>query len=194
MVILIAIGIIFLGLIFIVMAVIIRRRHRNRTTGRIKDDGKKDKSGGDYEQIGLTDKGIYHTLAEASGQEKAEGGYEALKKTDGDKALYHTLGGVKEPSEAQGQGGYEALKKTDEEKAVYQTLGGVEEPSQTQGQGGYEALQNVKAQVYQSLSSGSGKPEGGAEGGYEQLPQKDVTVKENPYEELKADKQKKELQ
>ncbi|KAA0705056.1 hypothetical protein E1301_Tti017841 [Triplophysa tibetana] len=160
-VILIAIVVIFLGLIFIVMAVIIRRRHRNRTTGRIKDEGKKDKSGGDYEQIGLTDKGIYHTLAEASGQEKAEGGYEALKKTDDDKAVYHTLGAVEEPSEAQGQGGY-------------------------------EALQNVKAQVYQTLSSGSGKPEGEAEGGYEQLPQKDVTVEENPYEELKADKQKKE--
>ncbi|XP_056593945.1 uncharacterized protein LOC130413044 isoform X2 [Triplophysa dalaica] len=193
-VILIAIVIIFLGLIFIVMAVIIRRRHRNRATVQVKDDGKKDKSGGDYEQIGLTDKGIYHTLAEASGQEKAEGGYEALKKTDDDKAVYHTLGGVKEPSEAQGQGGYEALKKTDEEKAVYHTLGGVNEPSEAQGQGGYEALQNVKAQVYQTLSSGSGKPEGEAEGGYEQLPQKDVNVEENPYEELKADKQKKELQ
>ncbi|XP_057178090.1 uncharacterized protein LOC130546706 isoform X2 [Triplophysa rosa] len=153
--------IVFLGLIFIVMAVIIRRRHRNRTTGRIKDDGRKDKSGGDYEQIGLGNKAIYHTLAEASGQEKAEGGYEALKKTDDEKAVYHTLGAV-------------------------------EEPGQAQGQGGYEALQNVKAQVYQTLSSESGKPEGEAEGGYEQLPQKDVTVEENPYEELKADKQKKE--
>ncbi|XP_065114918.1 uncharacterized protein [Paramisgurnus dabryanus] len=73
--------------------------------------------------------------------------------------------------------GKETKKDKSEDKGVYHTLkageGSGEGSSQDQDQGGNEALQNVKAQVYQTLSSdGSGKPKEEAEGGYEQLPQK----------------------
>ncbi|XP_065114907.1 uncharacterized protein [Paramisgurnus dabryanus] len=187
--------IIFLGVVIIIL-VALKWRHRRgvQSLGRGKDDKMKDKSGADYEQLALTDKAVYHTLGEAKDQvkEEGEGGYEALKKTE-DKGVYHTL----KAGEGTGEGGYEALKKT-EDKGVYHTLkageGSGEESSQAQGQGGYEALKNVKAQVYQTLSSdGSGKPKEEAEGGYEQLPQKigdpqDVKGDENPYEELKAAK------
>nr|XP_055037869.1 uncharacterized protein LOC129425803 [Misgurnus anguillicaudatus] len=185
--------ILFLGVLIIIL-VALKWRHRRgvQSLGRGKDDKMKDKSGADYEQLALTDKAEYHTLDEAKGQakEEGEGGYEALKKTE-DKGVYHTL----KAGEGSGEGGYEALKKT-EDKAVYHTLKAGEGSGEgsSQGQGGYEALQNVKAQVYQTLSSdGSGKPKEEAEGGYEQLPQKigdpqDVKVEENPYEELKASK------
>ncbi|XP_073720389.1 titin [Misgurnus anguillicaudatus] len=184
----------FLGVLIIILLLWWKWKHRRgvQSLERGKDDKMKDKSGADYEQLALTDKAEYHTLNEAKGQakEEGEGGYEALKKTE-DKGVYHTL----KAGEGSGEGGYEALKKT-EDKAVYHTLKAGEGSGEgsSQGQGGYEALQNVKAQVYQTLSSdGSGKPKEEAEGGYEQLPQKigdpqDVKVEENPYEELKASK------
>ncbi|XP_043082077.1 high affinity immunoglobulin gamma Fc receptor I isoform X6 [Puntigrus tetrazona] len=117
---------------------------------------------------------------------KTGGDYEQIQLKGKDQGVYHTLG--ESQSKDQAEGGYEPLQKKQEE-GVYHTVGPGE--GQSEGQGGYEALKNVKAEVYQTLSSeGSKKPTGEAEGGYEQLPQKDkdyevVKVEENQYEELK---------
>ncbi|XP_016423536.1 uncharacterized protein LOC107752134 [Sinocyclocheilus rhinocerous] len=120
-------------------------------------------------------------------KDKTTGGdYEQIQLKDKDQAVYHTLG--ESTSKDQAEGGYEPLQKR-QEGGVYHTLGPGE--GQSEGQGGYEALKSVKVEVYQTLSSDdSKKPAGEAEGGYEQLPQKDkdyeaVTVEENPYEEVK---------
>ncbi|XP_016095270.1 uncharacterized protein, partial [Sinocyclocheilus grahami] len=120
-------------------------------------------------------------------KDKTTGGdYEQIQLKDKDQAVYHTLG--ENTSKDQAEGGYEPLQKRQEE-GVYHSLAPGE--GQGEGQGGYEALKSVKAEVYQTLSSAdSKKPGGEAEGGYEQLPQKDkdyeaVTVEENPYEEVK---------
>lgn len=127
-------------------------------------------------------------------KDKTTGGdYEQIQLKDKDQAVYHTLG--ESTNKDQAEGGYEALQKRQEE-GVYHTVGLGE--GQSEGQGGYEALKNVKAEVYQTLSSDdSKKPAGEAEGGYEQLPQKDkdyeaVTVEENPWEVKKQTAKEKE--
>ncbi len=147
--------------LLIVLLVALKRRRGGSGIQETKRD--KDKTtGGDYEQIQLKDK---------------------------DQAVYHTLG--ESTNKDQAEGGYQALQKRQDE-GVYHTVG-PEGPGggPSEAQGGYEALKSVKAEVYQTLSSGdSTKPAGEAEGGYEKLPQKDkdyeaVTVEENPYEEVK---------
>lgn len=151
--------------VLIVVLVALKFRRRGGSSVQTTERDKDKKTGGDYEQIQLTDQAVYHTLGESTDKDKGEG-----------------------------EGGYEALQKRQEE-TVYHTLGPGEGQSQGEGQGGYEALKNVKAEVYQTLSSAESKtPAGESEGGYEQLPQKAkdyeaVTVEENPYEELKAGQQ-----
>ncbi|XP_052397899.1 uncharacterized protein LOC127945843 [Carassius gibelio] len=168
--IMIAVILIVLGLL-IVLLIALKRRSGGSDVQASKRD--KDKTtGGEYEQIQLKDKdqAVYHTLGESTGKEQ-----------------------VKDEAE----GGYEALQKKQEE-GVYHTLGQGE--GQGEGQGGYEALKNVKAEVYQTLSTDdTKKPEKEAEEGYEQPSQKNkdyetVTVEENPYEEVKKqmDKEKNE--
>ncbi|RXN02256.1 high affinity immunoglobulin gamma Fc receptor I-like isoform X1 [Labeo rohita] len=186
---------IILGVLIVVLIALKRRRGGSSIEATKRD---KDKTaGGDYEQIQLKDKdtAVYHTLGESAGKDQAEGGYEALQQRK-EEGVYHTLVEGQGQGQGQGEGGYEALKSVKTE--VYQTLssdgsgkGQEQGQGQGQGEGGYEALKSVKAEVYQTLSSdGSKKPEGEAEGGYEQLPQKDkdyqaVTVEDNPYEEVK---------
>ncbi|XP_059381182.1 uncharacterized protein LOC132116376 [Carassius carassius] len=195
--ILVAALLIFLGLL-IILLIALKRRRGGSAIQETKQD--KDKTtAGDYEQIQLKDKAVYHTLGEGTSKDQAEGGYEPLKKTQ-EEGVYHTVGPVEGQSEGQGQGqgGYEALKSIKVD--VYHTVGPVEGQSegqgQGQGQGGYEALKSVKGEVYHTLSSDdSKKPAGEAEGGYEQLPQKDkdyetVTVEDNPYEEVKKQRGK----
>ncbi|XP_026114159.1 uncharacterized protein LOC113092669 [Carassius auratus] len=168
--IMIAVILIVLGLL-IVLLIALKRRSGGSDVQASKRD--KDKTtGGEYEQIQLKDKdqAVYHTLGESTGKEQ-----------------------VKDEAE----GGYEALQKKQEE-GVYHTLGQGE--GQGEGQGGYEALKNVKAEVYQTLSTDdTKKTEKEAEEGYEQPSQKNkdyetVTVEENPYEEVKKqmDKEKNE--
>ncbi|XP_051970793.1 uncharacterized protein LOC127635055 [Xyrauchen texanus] len=166
---------IILGVTIIVLVVLKRRQRRRGESGKQaigggKDDRKK-QAGGDYEQINLTDQGVYDTLGEASAQDKAEAGYEHLKRRE--DAVYHTLGTGEGQSQGQGegQGGYEALKGVKAE--VYHTLGPGEGQSQGQGQGqgGYEALKGVKAEVYHTLGPGEGQSQGQGQGqgGYEAL-------------------------
>ncbi|XP_059391394.1 uncharacterized protein LOC132124416 [Carassius carassius] len=164
--IMIAVILIVLGLLIVLLIALKRRSGGSEVQATKRDKDKK--TGGEYEQIQLKDK---------------------------DQAVYHTLGEstAKEQGKDEAEGGYEALQKKQED-GVYHTLG----PGEGQGeaQGGYEALKNVKAEVYQTLSTDdSKKPEGAAEGGYEQLPQKNkdyeaVTVEENPYEEVKKQMEK----
>ncbi|XP_052452598.1 uncharacterized protein LOC128013537 isoform X1 [Carassius gibelio] len=185
--------VIFIGLL-IILLIALKRRRGGSAIQETKQDKNKTTTG-DYEQIQLKDKAVYHTLGEGTSKDQAEGGYEPLQKTQ-EEGVYHTVGAVgpvEGQSEGQAQGGYEALKSIKVD--VYHTVGPVEGQSegqgQGQGQGGYEALKSVKAEVYQTLSSDdSKKPAGEAEGGYEQLPQKDkdyetVAVEDNPYEEVK---------
>ncbi|XDV48016.1 hypothetical protein PO909_017523 [Leuciscus waleckii] len=187
--------------VLIVVLIALKRRRRGGSSVQATAQAKDKTTGGDYEQIQLTDQAVYHTLGENTDKDKAkaeaEGGYEALKKRQ-EEAVYHTLGENtdKDKAKAEAEGGYEALKKRQED-AVYHTLGAAEGQGQGQGQGegGYEALKSVKVEVYQTLSSADSKtPAGESKGGYEQLPQKDkdyetVAVEDNPYEELKAGQQ-----
>ncbi|XP_051542856.1 uncharacterized protein LOC127434276 [Myxocyprinus asiaticus] len=161
---------IILGVLIIVLVVLKRRKRgesRKQAVGGGKDDRKK-QSDGDYEQIHLTDQAVYHTLSEVTGQDKVEGGYEPLKKQE--DAVYHTL----EPGEVQSQGQGEGQGQ-----------------GQGQGQGGYEALKNVKAEVYHTLGPGEGESQGQGEGTGKAADYEVMLVEDNPYEELKGEKQEK---
>ncbi|XP_706537.4 uncharacterized protein [Danio rerio] len=183
---------IILGLLLLVIGLLIvalvAKKQRKKRESNIQEANKDKTTGGDYEQLHLKDTAVYHTLGESTGKDKAEGEYEPLKKTK-EETVYHTLGSGE--GQSQGEGGYQGLESVKAE--VYQTLSS---EGQSQGEGGYQGLESVKAEVYQTLSSDASKnPEGEAGKAFEHLSQKAgeaLTEEENPYEELKAEKQKKE--
>ncbi|XP_051538959.1 uncharacterized protein LOC127432147 isoform X2 [Myxocyprinus asiaticus] len=119
--------------------------------------------------------------AVGEGKDKQPGGdYEQINLKE--QAVYHTLGDAMDQDK--GEGGYEPLKKSQEE-AVYHTV------AQGQDQGGYEALKNVKAEVYNTLGPSEGQSQGQGEGKQKPANYEDVKVEENPYEDLKGEKQEK---
>ncbi|XDV48006.1 hypothetical protein PO909_017521 [Leuciscus waleckii] len=120
--------------VLIVVLIALKRRRRGGSSVQATAQAKDKTTGGDYEQIQLTDQAVYHTLGENTDKDKAkakaeaEGGYEALEKRQ-EEAVYHTLGENtdkdKAKAKAEAEGGYEALKNRQEE-AVYHTLGAAE--------------------------------------------------------------------
>ncbi|ROI16490.1 hypothetical protein DPX16_4524 [Anabarilius grahami] len=151
--------------VLIVVLVALKCRRRGGSSVQTTERDKDKKTGGDYEQIQLTDQAVYHTLGESTDKDKGEGGYKALQKRQ-EETVYHTLGPGEGQSQGEGQGGYEALKNVKAE--VYQTLSSAESKTPAgESEGGYEQLPQ-KAKDYEA-----------------------VTVEENPYEELKAGQQDK---
>ncbi|XP_048029787.1 uncharacterized protein LOC125257452 [Megalobrama amblycephala] len=151
--------------VLIVVLVALKCRRRGESSVQTTERDKDKKTGGDYEQIQLTDQAVYHTLGESTDKDKGEGGYEALQKRQ-EETVYHTLAPGEGQSQGEGQGGYEALKNVKAE--VYQTLSSAESKTPAgESEGGYEQLPQ-KAKDYEA-----------------------VTVEENPYEELKAGQQDK---
>nr|XP_046223905.1 uncharacterized protein LOC124047630 [Oncorhynchus gorbuscha] len=178
-VLLITIGLIVLGVMLVIGAIVMYRKRRTREEAIYQDMPLmtvKSQDGGDggYEELhkkhGTKREGEYDTLnttpAQAAGGEKTEGAYEALKKAEGKEEEYHTL---EEGAAKGGDGGYEALKKSKDEGTgdLYHTL---EEGAAKGGDGGYEALKKSKDEgtgdLYHTLGEKGAK---GGDGGYEAL-------------------------
>ncbi|XP_052345206.1 uncharacterized protein LOC118366081 isoform X3 [Oncorhynchus keta] len=178
-VLLITIGLIVLGVMLVIGAIVMYRKRRTREEAIYQDMPLmtvKSQDGGDggYEELhkkhGTKREGEYDTLnttpAQAAGGEKTEGAYEALKKAEGKEEEYHTL---EEGAAKGGDGGYEALKKSKDEGTgdLYHTLG---EKGAKGGDGGYEALKKSQDEgtgdLYHTLGE---KGANGGDGGYEAL-------------------------
>ncbi|XP_020309271.1 uncharacterized protein LOC109865462 [Oncorhynchus kisutch] len=173
-VLLITIGLIVLGVMLVIGAIVMYRKRRTREEAIYQDMPLmtvKSQDGGDggYEELhkkhGTKREGEYDTLnttpAQAAGGEKTEGAYEALKKAEGKEEEYHTL---EEGAAKGGDGGYEALKKSKDEGTgdLYHTLGGKGAKGGDGGDGGYEALKKSQDGGTEDLSHALG-----AEGGKE---------------------------
>ncbi|XP_070962817.1 uncharacterized protein [Oncorhynchus clarkii lewisi] len=178
-VLLITIGLIVLGVMLVIGAIVMYRKRRTREEAIYQDMPLmtvKSQDGGDggYEELhkkhGTKREGEYDTLnttpAQAAGGEKTEGAYEALKKAEGKEEEYHTL---EEGAAKGGDGGYEALKKSKDEGTgdLYHTLGA---KGGDGGDGGYEALKKSKDEgtgdLYHTLGEKGAK---GGDGGDEAL-------------------------
>lgn len=170
-VLLITIGLIVLGVMLVIGAIVMYRKRRTREEAIYQDMPLmtvKSQDGGDggYEELhkkhGTKREGEYDTLnttpAQAAGGEKTEGAYEALKKAEGKEEEYHTL---EEGAAKGGDGGYEALKKSKDEGTgdLYHTLGA---KGGDGGDGGDEALKKSQDGGTEDLSHALG-----AEGGKE---------------------------
>ncbi|XP_029485242.1 uncharacterized protein LOC115106541 [Oncorhynchus nerka] len=176
-VLLITIGLIVLGVMLVIGAIVMYRKRRTRGEAIYQDMPLmtvKSQDGGDggYEELHKKHgtEGEYDTLkttpAQAAGGEKTEGAYEALKKAEGKEEEYHTL---EEGAAKGGDGGYEALKKSKDEGTgdLYHTLG---EKGAKGGDGGYEALKKSKDEGTEDLYHTLGeKGVNGGDGGYEAL-------------------------
>ncbi|XDV48010.1 hypothetical protein PO909_017523 [Leuciscus waleckii] len=102
----------------IVVLIALKRRRRGGGSVQATAQAKDKTTGGDYEQIQLTDQAVYHTLGAAEGQGQGEGQGEG---------------------QGQGEGGYEALKSVKVE--MYQTLSSADSKTPAgESKGGYEQL------------------------------------------------------